>query len=264
MELENDTGYFKRINGEDYFVIEDAIVSKLCILGSEVEPCFEGASFGTINENSTISYNLDKEEYEKFIKEFKLQLKEALEEEFKGGFKEMGNEDFKKKQEEENSKIKDSSEEKITSETKEEETSKEDEKKKKPSGKNSKEDENKEDYAEKFNNLEASLNEFKAALDKANNTIKALNVEIENLNCYKKEVEREKKEELFNTFKAKNVIDENDLNSIYSDLDNIEYEMLDFKLCKLYTEKTINSNNDSLVPPVKTYELNKNDEKELS
>lgn len=261
MELDKDTGYWKRINGEDYFVIEDAIVSKLCILGSEVEPCFEGASFGANNENSTISYNLDKEKYEKFIKEFKLQLKEALGEKFEGGFKGMGNEDFKKKQEEEDvSKIK----EKDTSKTEEKDTS-EEEKKKKPSEKNTKENENEEDYVKKFNELESTLNEFKVALDKANNTIKTLNVEIENLNKYKKDVEKEKKEELFNTFKVKNIIDENDLNGIYSELDTIDYELLDFKLCKLFTEKTINSTEENKIPSVKTYRLNeKEDEKELS
>ena len=31
-------------NGMDFFIINDAIFSKLCILGEDVEPCFEGAS----------------------------------------------------------------------------------------------------------------------------------------------------------------------------------------------------------------------------
>lgn len=31
-------------NGMDFFIINDAVFSKLCILGDDVEPCFEGAS----------------------------------------------------------------------------------------------------------------------------------------------------------------------------------------------------------------------------
>ena len=48
MELEKDsvkgewqTNYQ---NGLDFFIINDAIIQKICILGDDVEPCFEGAS----------------------------------------------------------------------------------------------------------------------------------------------------------------------------------------------------------------------------
>ena len=48
MELDNDTldGHWSTDvkNGMDFFIINDAIFSKLCILGDDVEPCFEGAS----------------------------------------------------------------------------------------------------------------------------------------------------------------------------------------------------------------------------
>ena len=44
MELDNDTldGKWARNNktGMDFFIINDAIFSKLCILGQDVEPCF--------------------------------------------------------------------------------------------------------------------------------------------------------------------------------------------------------------------------------
>ena len=47
MELDEDTldGQWARKykNGMDFFIINDAIFSKLCILGEDVEPCFEGA-----------------------------------------------------------------------------------------------------------------------------------------------------------------------------------------------------------------------------
>ena len=47
MELDKDTlqGRWERnTKGMDFFIINDAIFSKLCILGDSVEPCFEGAS----------------------------------------------------------------------------------------------------------------------------------------------------------------------------------------------------------------------------
>lgn len=47
MELDNDTlqGHWSTNSktGMDFFIINDAIFSKLCILGSDVEPCFEGS-----------------------------------------------------------------------------------------------------------------------------------------------------------------------------------------------------------------------------
>lgn len=48
MELDENTldGHWSTNNktGMDFFIINDAIFSKLCILGEDVEPCFEGAS----------------------------------------------------------------------------------------------------------------------------------------------------------------------------------------------------------------------------
>lgn len=48
MELDEDTldGHWsKNVNsGASFFIINDAIISKLCVLGKEVEPCFEGSS----------------------------------------------------------------------------------------------------------------------------------------------------------------------------------------------------------------------------
>lgn len=48
MELDGDTldGEWARDSktGTDFFIINDAVFSKLCILGDDVEPCFEGAS----------------------------------------------------------------------------------------------------------------------------------------------------------------------------------------------------------------------------
>ena len=48
MELKEDSvkGHWETnlANGMDFFIINDAIIQKICILGDDVEPCFEGAS----------------------------------------------------------------------------------------------------------------------------------------------------------------------------------------------------------------------------
>ena len=59
MELDTKTlkGYWSTDNnrGIDFFIINDAIFSKLCILGEDVEPCFEGASVTSPNVSSSFS-----------------------------------------------------------------------------------------------------------------------------------------------------------------------------------------------------------------
>lgn len=63
MELDEKTlkGYWSTDNnqGIDFFIINDAIFSKLCILGDDVEPCFEGASVTAPDISSTFSKNDD-------------------------------------------------------------------------------------------------------------------------------------------------------------------------------------------------------------
>ena len=45
MELQDDSGeWYTKDNGIDLFIINDAVISKLCVLGDNVEPCFEGSS----------------------------------------------------------------------------------------------------------------------------------------------------------------------------------------------------------------------------
>ena len=61
MELDEKTlkGFWSTDNncGMDFFIINDAIISKLCILGEDVEPCFEGSSITAPKVSS--SFTLD-------------------------------------------------------------------------------------------------------------------------------------------------------------------------------------------------------------
>ena len=58
MELDEDTlqGHWEtNTRGMDFFIINDAIFSKLCILGDDIEPCFEGASISAPNVSASFT-----------------------------------------------------------------------------------------------------------------------------------------------------------------------------------------------------------------
>ena len=68
MELENVDGTWARNDKDDYefFIINEAIISKLCILGEDVEPCFEGASISKVEFSFSDNFT---NTYSKFIKQ---------------------------------------------------------------------------------------------------------------------------------------------------------------------------------------------------
>lgn len=61
MELDNESleGYWSEDSstGLSFFIINDAVISKLCILGEDVEPCFEGADISEPKLSSNFSKN---------------------------------------------------------------------------------------------------------------------------------------------------------------------------------------------------------------
>ena len=78
MELDEKSlkGHWSTDNktGLEFFIINDAIFSKLCILGEDVEPCFEGSSI-TAPEVSS-SFTLDNNEFRKTLFQMMQELKE--------------------------------------------------------------------------------------------------------------------------------------------------------------------------------------------
>lgn len=79
MELDPDTvdGHWSTNSktGMDFFIINDAIFSKLCILGEDVEPCFEGASITA----PTTSFTKMDDNFKKTLYNMMQDLKFALE-----------------------------------------------------------------------------------------------------------------------------------------------------------------------------------------
>jgi hypothetical protein len=71
MEIEIIDGNYQTIDGQKLYAIKDMVFSGFCILGDEVEPCFE---------NSTIStYSLDKDKFKQDFKQMMNELKFSLE-----------------------------------------------------------------------------------------------------------------------------------------------------------------------------------------
>lgn len=259
MELTKDTGYWKRIEGDDYYVIEDAIISKLCILGTDVEPCFEGAQFGTEEDN--MIYSLDKKQFNDFIETFAKQIKEALEPEGGESMNLTNNTLFVNEPAAttttssqiysvkvnynqnddvltEDNNIDDANIDTNTEDTNDYDLNNDDVVDVVEDTDNN-EDDTSIDYAKEITKLAAEIEVLQNSLEEANKTIHSLNNELDELKQFKNQVDMQEKEELFNTFKNKNVIRENDLNSVYEQISELDYESLNLQLCKLYAESVL-------------------------
>ena len=287
MELTKDTGYWKRIDGDDYYVIEDAIISKLCILGTEVEPCFEGAKFGTEEDN--MIYSLDKNQFNEFIQTFTKQIKAALEPE---GGESMNLTDNKLvvdttgagtttsgsftintdtiyvnadtvnyEQTEElvdNTDVDDTIADVDTTDTDDYDLNDSEDVVDTVEEANDTEDNSSIDYAKEITQLAEQIEVLQNSLEEANKTIHSLNNELDELKQFKNQVDMQEKEDLFNTFKSKNVIRENDLNSVYEQINELDYESFNLQLCKLYAESVLNK--DDVTPKtVVNYQLQEPD-----
>lgn len=77
MEIDPTDGHWATDNekGIDLFIINDATFTKLCVLGSSVEPCFEGASVTA----PKVSANFSKEDFNNTLFSMMNELKYALE-----------------------------------------------------------------------------------------------------------------------------------------------------------------------------------------
>ena len=219
MELEEKSlqGHWAKNSKSDmeFFIINDAIFSKLCILGNNVQPCFEGAS---ITSNT---FKLDKD-FSNTLFSMMKDLKYALE---KGGQPEMAKLEnqapeevkdtfvetsFEKKEEEEKKEEKSDSQGEDTTEDKEEE--KEDKKKKEYTAKEDKEkkdqekedsSDDKEDSAEKEDEDEDKKKKFtalQADYETLSQKYSDLEKEIASLREFKQNIEDKEKDALINQF----------------------------------------------------------------
>ena len=286
MELDEETlnGKWAKNNktGLDFFIINDAIFSKLCILGQDVEPCFEGAAVSA----PTVSASFTKvdDDFTKTLYDMMQELKFALkgeqdmievikeEQEIQSSFAKSDKEEEKEKtppsQEEgkEQPEDKEEEDEKKKNFAKEEEDKKEeevppqkeeDEEEKKKFAKSDEEEKNQDKDSEpsKEEKEEEKNKEKYTALEEQHEALKvefaALEEQCRELLAFKHQIEDEKKEALINSFYMLSDEDKKEVieNKAQYSLDDIEA-----KLSVICVRKKVNFNLDDESEVVETEE----------
>lgn len=248
MELDNDTlqGQWTKLANEkvEFFIVNDAIFSKLCILGKDVEPCFEGAmitgqttqfsknsNFGAtlytmMNElKEVLKGGQSKMDTENLSPEFKKQTDEEPEKETPAkDDAEAKDDDKKKKFTESNSQAESEDDKDVSKDDKKQEDSNK-ENKDKDDDKNKKKD-----YALLETQFTA-LKEQMAALQKAN----------EELLAFKKQAETAKKDEMIASFY---MLSEADKEDVIKNKDKYSLDDIESKLSVICVRKKVNFNLD--------------------
>ena len=253
MELDNDSleGKWSTDNstGMDFFIVNDATFSKLCILGDDVEPCFEGSS---ITSPATTFSKVDNS-----FKHTLFSMMEDLKFALKGGNEQVTQEATVVEQPiEDNTENLDSSNESIVNEndtsieeptaesveSPETEFENQDEKDKDEQNKddnkdsdseyscNGKDDEDK----KKYSLLEAEYNELKTKFD-------LLQAKCEELEKVTTSYEREKKEELISKFY---MLDDEDKKDVKDNIDKYSLDDIESKLSVICVRKRVSFANE--------------------
>lgn len=205
MELnkENQSGFWSNDNnsGNRIFIYNEALIEKLCILGQQVEPCFEGAQITAFSLNT-----------EEFIKNMYSMMNELQETLNKGGSQEpmedtknTNTEQFEKNPEEEKDKknIPPQAEDKKSEDKKSEENkSKEDEDKTKKY--------NLEEIPE-YTDLMAKYTELQGQFSALQQEKATLDTEVIGLRQFKLAAERQSKQSMIDSFYMLNDADKKDV-----------------------------------------------------
>ena len=258
MELDEkiiDAYWTKDDNGnKQFFIINEAIMSKLCILGEDVEPCFEGASISKVQFSFEDSF---KEQLFSMIDEIKNMIN-------KGGVS-MGEMEKDIIVEEEPVVEEPAAEPEVEPETVEEPAeepvfeNKEDEKDDEPEedicpecGKPVSEcecpdeEEDKKKYnleeIEEYVSLRTEYEALKSEVEGLNANIEALNAEKAELVEFKLGVERERKEALIKSFY---MLDDSDKAEVQENIDNYSLDEIEAKLCILCVRNKVDFSLDS-------------------
>lgn len=275
MELDRDSlvgEWTKNDNAEfEYFNIDEAFFSALCILGEDVEPCFEGANIG----RPSLLYSLDKDDFKSQLSAFMLDLKDALN--TQGGIpmednksletplapevevevveetteiieeveveaaetesadaevEEFAKDDKKKKKEEEKEEEQ-TSEEQPSNDKQEENTDEEDKKKKK----NYKLEE-----VEEYVQLSKDFLELSTKYESLVQEYEAMKPVLEKFQAQENERVMAEKQEMINRFY---MLDEADLKEVKENIANFSLDEIESKLCVIAVRKKVNFNLDT-------------------
>ena len=251
-----------------FFIIDEAMIQKLCILGEDVEPCFEGAGIA-----AQFSYDGD---FKNQLFSLMEDIKSALS---KGGFTSMEENknvndptlenpdvDFKKKEEEDNKEEKkenpfppkkdeEGKDDKSGSDDKKEdkeEDDDEDKKKKPPFGKHSLTDEEVVE-SDLYKNLAVQFTQLQKDLE-------ALKAEIEPLRTFKVEADRKAKQDMIDSFY---MLSDEDKKDCIDNIDTYSLDDIEAKLSIICVRNKVSFNldNDKKETPKEPtiYNLNGND-----
>ena len=272
MEIDDVDGHWTTDSNDiEFFIINDAIFTKLCILGDDVEPCFEGASVTSPEVSEHFSYN---KEFSHTLFAMMNELKSAL---TKGGS--MPKENVESVEVEPTATVEkeapvveefaenvETNENVESSEDSAEETfAKEEEKKedKKDSDSEDKEDESdddsddsddKEDEKKPEKKLENQVSELSEQLKELTDKFTALEAEAEELRKFKAERIDADKDAMIAKY---HMLSDEDKAEIIADKDKFTLSEIESKLALLYVQKNVNFDEEEEVDstPLTTFSL---------
>ena len=234
-------------NDVEFFIINDAIFTKLCILGDDTEPCFEGASVTKPIVSSNFSKSVD-DNFKKTLFSMINELKDALkggnemaqEEKLPVDFESQENvepsepvvpeespapeENFQASDENENKEPENDFKANEEDDKKEEDNASEDDDKE--------DDDKKEDDEDKYSLLEQQYNELSTNYNQ-------LKAEYDELVEFKNNVENEKKDALIEEFY---MLSEEDKKDVIENKTKYSLDEIKAKLAVICFEKKINFN----------------------
>lgn len=273
--------------GIDFFIINDAIISKLCVLGEVVEPCFEGSSVKSPEVSA--SFTMVDDTFKNTLFSMMQDLKFALE----GGKESMpenenmttieetpivtepiveepvadtaaeGNVDEVTSTENQNFTEDSSSEDKPADEfaKKDEEDDKADEDKKDDNSNSDSDDSNNDDKDDEDEEKKKNFTALEQELAELKTQFSAMETEYKELLAFKANIENEKKDALIQSFY---MLSEEDKKEVIENKAKYSLDEIESKLSVICVRKKVNfdlentSKNDSIVEetPVTTFNVN--------
>lgn len=269
MEIDDVDGHWtKDSNDIEFFIINDAIFTKLCILGDDVEPCFEGASVTSPEVSEHFSYN---KEFSHTLFAMMNELKSAL---TKGGSMPKENvegveveptaaveeeapvveefaEDVDTNEDVESSE--DSAEETFAEEGKKKEDDSDDSDDKSDDSDDSDDDEYKKKPGKKCE-LENQVSELSEQLKELTDKFTALEAEAEELRKFKAERIDADKDAMIAKY---HMLSDEDKAEIIADKDKFTLSEIESKLALLYVQKNVNFDEEEEIDstPLTTFSL---------
>ena len=250
MELDGESldGHWATDNnlGVEFFIINDATFSKLCILGDDVEPCYEGSSVtspqissnfskqeffeqtlftmmqelkDTLNNKGGLNMSKEQETDTKEVEEFENNSDQNIDSSIVEENEEDVKDDFVKKEKEEEA-----------SDDKDDDDSKDDEESDDTAG-DPKEDEDK----KKKPNTQHSVEEF----EKLESELESLRAEIKELRDFKLNVEMQEKQKLVDSYF---MLSDEDKAEVVANLANYSLDEIKAKLAIIYVEQNVDFN----------------------